>query len=896
MKPLDDRQLERLLTPHDDPQPPADLLDRIQAEIPDDLAADHCDDRGRSVSTPAPRRPVAGSMRRWLPIAATVLVALGAAMLAWRVRDDVDPRADHIIDESPVASAPTQPVGPPAHVGEAETADTAAESEIQVTLATPDVPEPVAHGSMPAVETSATINEPNVSAEAPPAPADEAARSVPARAETKRGNLYGQVVDSDGVPIPGATLEVGQGATKRELTTDGEGRFGAQSLPADLYRVISKLDGFWPVEYAEIPVREGLDTTLEVTMSPVITDTITVSSGARLLDQRQSMVAEPRAAARPQAAQTIQELRERAEAEIGADTALIWVGTEADISFRGGSPRVEPESPSAPTEPSRRAKASTSGTMEQKNTTPNGQNQVSEEELAKTLADRSKVSGGQLGQQARFRSPATDSNGMSDETLSRRRGAPYDATTFRDYGTSPFVATEDDARSTFALDVDTASYNVVRRFLRDGYWPDPAAVRVEEMVNAFDYGDAPPAKGDFAVHIEAAPLPFEARAEVREERQSAERHLLRFAIAGREVADRERPPVDLILVVDTSGSMAREDRLGLVKDATRMLIGQLGPNDRVALVAYNQGARIALLPTRDLVEVERCLASLRADGSTNAAAGLRLGYRLAADYRRLNSTSRVLLLSDGVANVGNTTANSILAEVAQHAAAGVELTTVGVGMGNYNDVLLEQLANRGDGRYAYVDDRAEARRIFVETLSGTLTTIASEAKVQVVFDPEVVTRYRLIGYENRAVADRSFRDDRVDAGEVGAGHTVVALYEVELAARAPAAPWATLHLRYRSEARKRIVEERHVVDREHVVGHFRLASPAFRLSVLVAAAGEVFKQGPAWNDEDWGGRLHRIVRETQVAARAFGRNDRVDDWLDLLGRAVQRFPGGFLDN
>ncbi|MCB1036741.1 MAG: von Willebrand factor type A domain-containing protein, partial [Acidobacteria bacterium] len=307
---------------------------------------------------------------------------------------------------------------------------------------------------------------------------------------------------------------------------------------------------------------------------------------------------------------------------------------------------------------------------------------------------------------------------------------PYGDVFFRDAETNPFIDTEEDRLSTFGLDVDTGSYTVARRYLSDGNLPAPDSVRVEEWVNAFDYGDRPPARGDFALRAEGAPTPF-----------AGERYrLLRFSIKGRTVDAEDRKPAVLTFVVDVSGSMDRENRLGLVKESLSLLLDELSRGDRVGLVIFGSRGEVLLEPSADLSRIRAAIERLVPGGSTNAEEGLTLGYELASRYFREGGINRVILCSDGVANVGRTGPESILERIRREANRGIELTTLGFGMGNYNDALMEQLADQGDGRYAYLDTLDEARRVLVEDLTGTLQTIASEARAQVEFNPEVVER------------------------------------------------------------------------------------------------------------------------------------------------------------
>jgi Ca-activated chloride channel family protein len=449
---------------------------------------------------------------------------------------------------------------------------------------------------------------------------------------------------------------------------------------------------------------------------------------------------------------------------------------------------------------------------------------------------------------------------------------------FRDYGVNPFIDTEDDRLSTFGLDVDTGSYTVVRRYLRDGHLPPREALRVEEILNYFDYDDPRPRRGDFELAAEGGPSPF----------ADGERyHLLRFAITAREVAAEDRPNAVLTFVVDTSGSMARENRLGLVKNALYELLDHLRSDDRVGLVVYGSRGEVLLEPTTDHQAIRVAIDRLHASGSTNAEEGLVLAYELAARYSDENWINRVILCSDGVANVGRTGPDSILQRIEHATARGVELTTVGFGMGNYNDVLMERLADTGDGRYAYVDSLAEARRIFVEELTGTLMTVARDAKAQVEFNPEVVSRYRLLGYENRDIADERFRDPTVDAGEIGAGHTVTALYELKLHRAADSSARrevvATLRLRYRRPGEDQPIELEQPFRIRDLARSWSSADASLRLATLVAEYAEILK-GSYWAR---GSELAEVLRRTQELSPEFAGDARVADFVSLVAAAAE---------
>ena len=451
---------------------------------------------------------------------------------------------------------------------------------------------------------------------------------------------------------------------------------------------------------------------------------------------------------------------------------------------------------------------------------------------------------------------------------------PYDLTFFQHYGVNPFIDTEDDHLSTFAMDVDTASYTVTRRFLQDGNLPDPDSVRVEEFVNFFEQGYDPPTVGAFAMHFEGSPSPF----------GGGNHWLMRVGLQGRSVDPGQRKDATLIFAIDVSGSMAREDRLGMVKRALQMLVDELSPNDEVGIVVYGNRGRVVLEPTSgDNKEmIMSAVRSLTPAGSTYVEDGLKLAYELAGErarQERPGRITRVLLLSDGVGNVGRTGADSILRQIRDHVEEGVTLTTVGFGMGNYNDVLMERLANDGDGSYFYVDSLTEARRIFSEDLVGTLQVIAKDAKVQVDFNPEVVSRYRLLGYENRRVADEDFRNDAVDAGEVGAGHSVTALYELKLRDDADGA-LATVMLRYEDPDTGEVSELSREFQRSELAAGFEEASPRFQMAAVVAEYAELLR-GSYWAQD---GSLSAVVPEAMRVRDLLAEDISVAEFADLSAR------------
>ena len=466
------------------------------------------------------------------------------------------------------------------------------------------------------------------------------------------------------------------------------------------------------------------------------------------------------------------------------------------------------------------------------------------------------------------KAPPAPSTGGTAEPLDQPAGDMF----FRPTGVNPFVDTAEDRFSTFALDTDTGSWTLARSYLERGALPPAAAIRVEEFVNAQTYEDPAPRRSDFTLTAEGAPTPFAAGARYR---------LLRFAVRARDVAAGQRKPAVLTFVVDVSGSMGRENRLGLVRRALDLLLDELAPEDRVGLVVYGSRGRVLLRHTRDLEEIREAIARLVPEGSTNAEEGLRLAYDLADQGYRQGAINRIVLCSDGVANVGATGPESILERIGTEARRGIELTTVGFGMGNYNDALMEQLADQGDGSYHYVDTLDDARRAFVDNLTGTLQTVARDARVQVEFEPATVERWRLLGYENRDVADRDFRNDRVDAGEVGVGTAATALYEVRLRDDARGGDrLATLRLRWKSVDGARVVEARQGVDVGDVGHAFARASRDLRVAAVAAELAERLKGSFYARDTGW--------EDLRAAAHELRRDYPADAGVAELASVVDR--------
>jgi Ca-activated chloride channel family protein len=418
---------------------------------------------------------------------------------------------------------------------------------------------------------------------------------------------------------------------------------------------------------------------------------------------------------------------------------------------------------------------------------------------------------------------------------------------------NPFAKVADHPLSTFSIDVDTASYANVRQFLlQSGTLPPPDAVRIEELVNYFDYDYAGP-QGDepFATHIEVANCPWRP-----------EHRLARIAIQGKEIDRRARPLSNLVFLIDVSGSMQNSNKLPLLKRGMKLLAEQLGENDRVAIVVYASAEGLALPTTygSESRKIMAALENLAAGGSTNGGAGIELAYKVAQQNFIQGGVNRVILCTDGDFNVGTTSPAALERLAEEKAKTGVFLTVLGFGRGNLNDAMMESISNKGNGNYAYIDGLTEARKVLVEQMSGTLVTIAKDVKIQIEFNPAQVAAYRLIGYENRRLADEDFKDDTKDAGEIGAGHSVTALYELVPAGKkvnggqiddlkyqqpnkptdaASSGELLTLKLRYKKpDGDKSIPLEFSVKDDDKKFGQ---ASQDFRFASSVAAFGMLLR-------------------------------------------------------
>ena len=417
--------------------------------------------------------------------------------------------------------------------------------------------------------------------------------------------------------------------------------------------------------------------------------------------------------------------------------------------------------------------------------------------------------------------------------------------------------------STFSIDVDTGAYANVRRFLNAGQLPPHDAVRVEELINYFDYDYPPPdsRKPPFRFDTELAPTPW-----------NPQTLLLAIGIKGYELAKTQLPPVNLVFLIDVSGSMNSEDKLGLLKPALKLLVRQLRPEDKVAMVVYAGAAGMVLEPTSGdhKAKIEAALEQLTAGGSTNGGDGIRLAYNLARQGFVEGGVNRVILATDGDFNVGTVDIEALKNLVETQRRSGITLTTLGFGTGNYNDQLMEQLADVGNGNYAYIDTLREANKVLVEQMNATLLTIAKDVKIQVEFNPAVVEEYRLIGYENRVLRREDFNNDAVDAGDIGAGHTVTALYEIALKgsggtlneplryrhhpavkSTASSDEIAFLRLRYKQPDSERSQLLEQPIRRQQALENWQEASERFRFAAAVASFGQILRGGRYTRDFDY---------------------------------------------
>ena len=466
---------------------------------------------------------------------------------------------------------------------------------------------------------------------------------------------------------------------------------------------------------------------------------------------------------------------------------------------------------------------------------------------------------------------------------------------YAEHRDNPVHRVSEEPVSTFSIDVDTGSYANVRRMLREGMRPPADAVRAEEMINYFDYGHPAPTSLDvpFRVTTELAAAPWNGKHQV-----------LMIGIKGYDVPKAELPPANLVFLIDTSGSMQEPAKLPLLKRSFAKLVEQLRPQDRVSMVAYAGSAGVVLEPTpgSDKDAILAALGKLEAGGSTNGGEGIRLAYAMAKQGWRKGGVNRVILATDGDFNVGVTDPKALETLVADQRKNGVALTTLGFGEGNYNDAMAEHLADVGDGNHAYIDTDQEARKVLVREMQATLLTIAKDVKIQIEFNPAQIAEYRLIGYENRVLAREDFANDKVDAGDIGAGHEVTALYELTPvgsgAEQLPplrygqAAPsksdardgeFGHLRLRYKRPGE----DASRLIERAMLASELRATpSPTLRFAAAVAAYADALRGGTHLGTWSW----PDIAREARATLGADPWHERAE-FLELVDAARRTTAG-----
>ena len=577
------------------------------------------------------------------------------------------------------------------------------------------------------------------------------------------GQIAGIVRDSGGSVLPGVTVELTGAALiekTRTTVTDVNGRYQFAAVPIGGYVVTFRLAGFAALRHEDVAVTSGSASTVnaEMRVAGVNETVVVVENGAPLVDV---------AGARQRQMLTGEELRELPTTR-DLPSLLTLAPGQAPGAVSGLAPGATGLAPSFN---SHSADAANQGRM-----AVDGLAITAGGTYVPDTANAQVVTftlSGSLGESETGRAVVND--GFRYVPLPRTPGTE----SYAHVPDNAFRRVSDEPLSTFSIDVDTASYANVRRFLNEGALPPRDAVRVEELINYFhfDYPD-PRGTAPFSITTELAPSPW-----------NPAHRLVLIGLKGRDTFDDDRTPRNLVFLIDVSGSMSPPDRLQLVKSGMRMLVDTLQPRDHVAIVTYAGSSGVALPSTSGARKevIHRAVESLQAGGSTNGGAGIRLAYDIARQQFARGGVNRVILATDGDFNVGVTSHNELLSLIEAERASGVFLSVLGVGTGNLKDSTMEMLADKGNGNYAYLDSIQEAQRVLVREAGSTLETIAKDVKIQIEFNPGNVAAYRLIGYENRLLKAEDFNNDRKDAGEIGAGHSVTALYEIIPAgAEAPA--------------------------------------------------------------------------------------------------------------
>jgi len=474
---------------------------------------------------------------------------------------------------------------------------------------------------------------------------------------------------------------------------------------------------------------------------------------------------------------------------------------------------------------------------------------------------------------------------------------------YQSINTSPVIQVASQSTSTFSIDVDTGAYANVRRMLGSAILPPNDAVRIEELINYFSYDYPVPASTD---------VPFSINSELSSTPWNPNTKLLHIGLKGYEVNPEERPAANLVFLIDVSGSMAAPNKLGLLKSSIQMLSNDLTKNDRVSIVVYAGASGVVLEPTagNNTRKIATALNSLQAGGSTNGEAGIELAYSMAEQSLTDNSINRIILATDGDFNVGLRDIDKLKTLIEQKRQSGIALTTLGFGSGNYNDYLMEQLANVGNGSYAYIDTLNEARKVLSQEITSTLLTIAKDVKIQVEFNPTHVSEYRLLGYVNRQLANEDFANDKVDAGEIGAGHTVTALYEIALIG--DGGEWhspsryqplnqglpesteiAELRLRYKQPNTEKSLLVSQVIQRDSVQQSLSNTSDNFRFSAAVAGFGQLLRNNKYLIDFDYDD-VAELARQARGEDH-YGYRAEFISLVELANSLKQQHQAGVID-
>ena len=638
-----------------------------------------------------------------------------------------------------------------------------------------------------------------------------------------QATLSGKITDqSDGEPLIFASVALYQsGVFKAGAETDFDGFYRISNLDPGTYDVEVAYVGYTKKRVEGVVVKAGVDTKLDVLMDtdvvsldevvvtsykvPLVTQDNTTSGSTITLGNNRNYTRSPRpprTKRKKKGKKKIENLPTRDVSGLNANAAgvasaeqpqIIGARTNATDYYIDGI-RVQGDSRYKRLQ-KRRDKKNSKSLMANQNKASGSNIQP----VSKDQSNSSLTQGSLLPEQA----PTTAGEGYAEIVENE------------------FIASDSEAFSTFSIDVDKAAYSNVRRFINSGQLPPADAVRTEELINYFDYAYPLPEAGNaFAVHSELGPCPWQE-----------DHHLLQIGIKGYEASAAEAPPANLVFLIDVSGSMSSQNKLPLVQKSLGLLTQELRPIDRVSIVTYAGSYNVALLPTsgdqkKQIMDVVNALGS---GGGTAGGAALQRAYELASQYFQPDGSNRVIIATDGDFNVGISSPEALEAFIAEKRATGIYLSVLGFGTGNYKDDRLEILANKGNGNYAYIDGIEEAEKVLVTELAGTLFAIAKDVKLQVEFDTAVVETYRLIGYENRILAKEDFEDDTKDAGELGAGHTVTALYEVVFKAGTEGRAPGVLHLRYKEPSEDQSRYLRHELSEDALAldatsEHFRFAA------------------------------------------------------------------------